>query len=81
MRSIGWLLVLKQSAPATSLSTGVVRIKEGGKVETADETNYDVWSDQAAAHWRFSLAGVSSWVSAGAEGRGGASHRQRRMMR
>lgn len=33
------------------------------------------------AHWRLSLTGVSSCFSAGAEGRGGASHRQRRMMR
>ena len=38
-------------------------------------------SDQAVAQWRFSLTAVCSCVSSEVEGRGGASHKKRRMTR
>lgn len=69
----------------TSLCTGVVGIKEKRRVMEAVQQliglKDDGQSDQAVAHWRLSLTGVCSCVSAGAEGSGGASHRQRRMIR
>lgn len=54
---------------------------DDGGCSADDEAEYNVQSNQADAHWRLSLTDLCSFKSAGADGKGGDNHRQRRIIR